>query len=378
MSNPSPTVPGEDDVPMTVEDLEVARVAEDADAVRRIVLVAGSGRSGTSLMSGILKNLGMHVPEPEVVADNTNPKGFGEPQWVVDFHNMLLKRANVHAGDARPGAWFDAGKVSAREIFRSELTTWLGEQFDVADTLIIKDPRLSWFLGLWRVSAVRAGASTSTITMLRPPAEVVASKNKYYGGRLGDISRLAGWANMMLYTERATRGTSRTFVRYHDLLDDWTRTMVRAGEELNLEGVTHAGAARMKEVHSFVDPTLHRMRNTWDDLSVPRPLQDLAEETWQQLSLLAEPGGDKPEVRDELDRLRQAYGELYAEAEAMASSTAEAAGPAFLRATRRAREARAQEQAAAEYASTSPARKAVIRARRLAGRAKRQLQGEGG
>ena len=43
-------------------------------------------------MSGTLQTLGIHVPQPEVKADDTNPKGFGEPQWVVDLHDELLKR----------------------------------------------------------------------------------------------------------------------------------------------------------------------------------------------------------------------------------------------------------------------------------------------
>ena len=45
---------------------------------RRVVFVVGSGRSGTSTMAGALQALGMHVPQPEVRADETNPKGFAE------------------------------------------------------------------------------------------------------------------------------------------------------------------------------------------------------------------------------------------------------------------------------------------------------------
>lgn len=358
---------------ITDEDLAMASVPGPTDTQRKIVFVAGSGRSGTSLMAGILKHMGLHVPEPEVTADKTNPKGFGEPQWVVDFHDTLLKRVNVHPGDARPAAWFDAGRAGSREVNRSELTDWLRGQFEVADSLVVKDPRIAWFLGLWRVAAVRADASTSTITMLRPPTEVVGSKNKYYGGRLGDISRLAGWTNVMLCTERATRGSERSFVRYHDLLDDWTKTVVRLGEELAIDEIAHAGTKKMQEVHSFVDPKLHRVRATWDDLSVPSRLQEIAQGAWDQLNLLAEPGGDTPEVHKALDALRREYGELYAEGEALASSSIDAAGPAFLRATRRARAARAEEEAAAAYDAAPPLRKAMIRSRRAAGRVKRGL-----
>lgn len=374
MPEPRPAVAVEEP-PLTEDDLAMAAVPQSPSTTRRLVLVAGSGRSGTSLMAGILRHLGLHVPEPEVVSDRTNPKGFGESQWVVDFHDAVLQRLNVHPGDARPGAWFETGRAGTREWNRSDLTDWLRGQFEVSDALVVKDPRISWFLGLWRVAAVRCGAATSTITMLRPPPEVVSSKNAYYGGRLGDIGRLAGWTNMMLFTERATRGAPRSFVRYHDLLDDWTRTVVRVGEQLELRDVTHAGVGRMQEIHGFVDPQLHRVRASWADLRVPRPLREIAEETWERLDALAGPEGDTPDVHRALDDLRRAYGDLYAEAEALAASSVEAAGPAYLRATRQARAAAAEAEAEAAYAAASAARRAYLRTRRAAGRARRRLRG---
>jgi hypothetical protein len=362
------------ELPLTEDDLAMATTPGPPEPTRRVVLVAGSGRSGTSLMSGILRHMGLHVPQPEVVADRTNPKGFGEPQWVVDFHDTLLKRVNVHPGDARPGAWFETGRAASREWNRSDLAAWLGEQLEVSDSLVVKDPRISWFLGLWRVAAVRCGAETSTITMLRPPPEVVGSKNAYYGGRLGDIGRLAGWTNMMLFTERATRGSARTFVRYHDLLDDWTRTVVRVGEELALDDITHAGTGRMQEIHRFVDPQLHRVRASWDDLEVPSGLREIAEATWAELNRLADPGADVTTVHDRLDELRAAYGCLYAEAEALTGSSVDAAGPAFLRATRQARATAAAREAEEAYAASTRTRKAYLRTRRLAGRVRRRLR----
>ncbi|WP_164519559.1 sulfotransferase family protein [Nocardioides ferulae] len=366
---------GDAEPEVTETDLAMATTPPPADGKRRAVFVAGSGRSGTSLMSGILKHLGLHVPEPEVVADTTNPKGFGEPQWVVDFHEQLLRRANVGVGDARPDAWFDTGRVGLQEAHRAALSDWLDQQFGTADALVIKDPRLSWFLAMWQVAAVRAGATTATVTMLRPPPEVVGSKNTYYGGRLGDISRLAGWVNVMLCTERATRGSNRSFVRYHDLLTDWTSSVVRVGEELGVEQIALARMRDMREVHEFVDPSLRRVRATWDDLSVPRPLREIAEAAWEQLNLLAEPGEDRPEVHAALDDLRRGYAAMYAEAEALVDSSIVAAGPAYARAQRQARAAAAAREAEQQEAAT-PKGPAVQRARRAAGRVKRRLQGQ--
>jgi hypothetical protein len=78
-------------------------------------------------------------------------------------------------------------------------------------------------------------------------------------------------------------------------------------------------------VHDFIDPQLHRVQVTWDDIEVPTRLRDIAEETWQHLDKLADEGGDTPDLHDRLDELRAAYGEMYDEAEAIASSSALAA-----------------------------------------------------
>src|ERR671914_489964 len=180
--------------------------AEDPPAKRRIVFVVGSGRSGTSTMAGALQTLGMHVPQPEVAADETNPKGFGEPQWVVDFHTELLQRCNVQVSDSRPSAWYESGKLSTFGPLRMRLHEWLEQQFAEAPELVVKDPRLAWFVGLWRSAALRCDATPSYVTMLRPVTEVVGSKQRYYTTKFGEVQRTAAWVNMMLHTERASRG----------------------------------------------------------------------------------------------------------------------------------------------------------------------------
>ncbi|MEO6509577.1 MAG: sulfotransferase family protein [Nocardioides sp.] len=293
---------------------------------RRVVFVVGSGRSGTSTMSGALQTLGMHVPQPEVLADETNPKGFGEPQWVVDLHTDLLQRCNVAVSDARPAAWFEAGKLANVERLRTRLHGWLDEQFAQAPELVVKDPRLAWFLGLWRSAALRCGATPAYVTMLRPVTEVVGSKQRYYSTRFGEIDRTAAWVNMMLHTERATRGSQRAFVRYGDLLTDWTIPLFGIGQRFDLFAVKSASANDIRAVHQFIDPNLRRVQLTWDDVEVPARLRDIAEESWQALNKLAdggvEGGGDRPDVHATLDEMRSAYASFYEEAEAIASSTA--------------------------------------------------------
>ncbi|GGD13922.1 sulfotransferase family protein [Nocardioides daphniae] len=306
-----------------------------APTSRKALFVAGAGRSGTSTLAGIVSILGMHVPQPEVVADESNPKGFGEPQWCVEQHDRWLAEVNVQVSDARPSAWLETGQVEAREPARIKVADWLESHFQVAPELVVKDPRLSWFLGLWRVGALRVGAEPVFATMLRPPAEVVGSKQKYYANKLGSAHLAAGWVNMLLHTERATRGDAtgsgaapgqgRTFVRYADLLTDWVRTTTDMAEHLQLQAVLHADSENIREVHRFVDPNLRRVTVTLADLGLPKRLHELTQETWDQLNLLTDPAEDTPAVHAVMDQLREAYTDLYEESEAISRSTAVAA-----------------------------------------------------
>ncbi len=139
---------------------------------RQLLLVVGVGRSGTSLMAGMLGQMGFHLPQPEVQANDTNPRGFGEPRWVVDFHHKLLRRRRVTVNDSRPSAWERTYDAGAKAPVRDELRGWLAGELGHGADVVVKDPRTVWFLPLWTDVAAGLGAGTATITMLRHPAEV--------------------------------------------------------------------------------------------------------------------------------------------------------------------------------------------------------------
>jgi hypothetical protein len=292
-----------------------------------LILVVGVGRSGTSLLSGVLGQLGVHIPQPEVSADDTNPRGFGEPRWVVDFHTRLLRQRRVTVNDARPAAWTSTATAAEDATAHAQLLEWLASEVAQADAIVVKDPRTVWLLPLWMRCAEELGITPSFVTMLRHPAETVASARKSYGTWQSEASRAAAWVNVALETERLTRDARRAFVRYEDLLSDWRRELTRAGGELDLPLLRDLDRSAHPDVDGFVDPSLHRNRVTWDDANVPVRLRDLAEDTWQRLQPLATTGGDGPAVRAALDDARDSFQALYAEAEEIAQSSITAAKP---------------------------------------------------
>ena len=290
---------------------------------KRLILVAGSSRSGTSVFSGVLGALGAHIPQPEVAPDESNPRGFSEPKWVVEFHSQLLRAANVHVGDARPSAWARTAEIGGDRQPRRQLDRWLRRELRHTDrAMLVKDPRLSWFIPLWeRVAEPHAAVRYATV--LRHPSHVLRSQQTYYVP-WDDNSRAAGWLNTMLFTERATRGRQRAFVRFDDLVDDPMVALGALGDRLDIDLVDRMTTPQMRAINQLVDPGLRRSETTWDALEVDPRLVDLAESTWTQLSKLAEttaPGNEEAGILGELDELRREYVRFYELAESVTEFT---------------------------------------------------------
>jgi hypothetical protein len=271
-------------------------------ATRQLLVVAGSGRSGTSLFTGLSGRLGLHIPKPEVKPNRSNPRGFSEPRWAVDFHDELLASLDVTVEDGRPEAWELTDAVAEDASARERLGSWLEQQFAVADRIVVKDPRLAWFIELYRATAGDLGAELRVATMLRHPAAVMRSREVAYGTRSSNTTRVIGWINMMLAIEKRTRDVARATLRYDDLLTDWRGTLEVADESLGL-GLL-GDPDRVAAADDLVDPALRRSVAQWSELGLSPLTLDLAArvyETYSRLVGVAPDGQD--ETRRDLDRL---------------------------------------------------------------------------
>jgi hypothetical protein len=281
---------------------------------RQLLVVAGSGRSGTSLFTGLTGRLGVHIPKPEVSANRSNPRGFGEPRWLVDYHNDLLSSVDVVVEDGRPEAWDLTDELAGESKALDPLVEWLDAQFGESDRVVVKDPRLAWFLQLHRAAAGKVGAQMRVATMLRHPAEVMRSREIAYGTRTKNSTRVVGWLTMMLGTEVRTRDLPRATVRYDDLLADWRSALGEADTTIGMGLFEQASADQLTDAGDLVDPTLHRSSADWDELELPPRVLDLATRTYDAYGrLVGVPAPEQTEPRGELDVLRDELGAYYDE-----------------------------------------------------------------
>lgn len=316
-----------------------------SSARRQILVVAGSGRSGTSLFTGLTGRLGVHIPKPEVSANRSNPRGFGEPRWAVDFHNELLSSVDVVVEDGRPEAWELTGKVAERTRVVERLTAWLEEQLEISERIVVKDPRLAWFFELHRVAADRLDADLHVATMLRHPAEVMRSREIAYGTRTNNTTRTIGWMNMMIGIEARTRDLPRATVRYDDLLADWKPAMTQADANLGMQLFERATPEQLAEAGDLVDPDLRRSVTTWEELALPARVLDLATRTYDAYGrLVGVPAQEQGETRAELDTIGAELVDYYDESFDVARTrTGATVRRERRKAVRRVREEHAQE-----------------------------------
>lgn len=296
-----------------------------------LVLVSGSGRSGTSSLAGTLKRLGLHVPQPEVEASETNPRGFYEPQWVIDFHKRHLKELALFNIDSRPAAVDLVARHVESGVPTAELHEWLSGQLVatefVAEQIVVKDPHAFWFAQVWEQVTAELDVDLRWLTALRHPAEVVGSRDIAYLSSQSDELRLtketsnvAGWVHAALLTEQAGRGSKRAFVKYVDLLADWRAALAPVQRQLDLVLDTDLSAAPGERGHhavdDFIEPSMRKSQLTWDDVRTPDWLREMAEEVWQLLGVLTlTPHDEATQAR--LDAIHDDYKARYADAVAL-------------------------------------------------------------
>ena len=144
--------------------------------MKTIILVAGVSRSGTSIMSRVLQELGMNLGQNIDTAPVTcNRSGYWEHKGGRSIQEKLLSELG-HPWDRShlplPPRWIEWPETQRamkelEKIVRSELIK--------SSHWVFKDPRSSRLIPLWIQIANRLGVDLKVLSMIRHPEEVAAS-----------------------------------------------------------------------------------------------------------------------------------------------------------------------------------------------------------
>ncbi len=248
---------------------------------RRVILVLGPHRSGTSVATAALPALGAALGLDTVYANDENAKGFFEHPLIVAFDDRALARIG--------SAWDDlacdgAARLAAQGLAEGRLDDLVAEGADLiaeifagAPLAAIKDPRICLLLPLWAHILARAGYGAGDILQLhvsRDPFETARSQmlrqqatpDFYDIGR--DMAEGAalwlGHAGQALdaLAQPGLAGGPAVMVRHADLLARPAETLDRIAAAF---GLAAGPAARTRFAQDFVDPRLYRSKVTAAD-----------------------------------------------------------------------------------------------------------------
>ncbi|MEO8045557.1 MAG: glycosyltransferase [Spartobacteria bacterium] len=208
---------------------------------RRVVLVLGMHRSGTSALAGALHALGFGLPGNLLPPAPDNPGGYFESKDLTRLNEEILVAAGTawHDPASIPDDFFASPKALA---FRDRAEAFMEKALAGSPMLVLKDPRLCRLLPFWRACLTNLEISFGCVLVLRDPREVarslqlrVLSELTRPGGPLSIARAHWLWSRYVLEAEKESRSVPRALLTYETLLDDGRGQLAAIANRLAFE-----------------------------------------------------------------------------------------------------------------------------------------------
>lgn len=140
------------------------------------IIIAGMHRSGTSVLSLVLKNIGVNIGERLIKADNQNPEGYGEDHSIVEINRRALQRTTQNGSKQ----WKDWGWSNMQttlpighsdQEWISQSRKYISERSNNHQFWGWKDPRNTLFLEDW----IEIEPKSKVIGIYRNPWEIISA-----------------------------------------------------------------------------------------------------------------------------------------------------------------------------------------------------------
>jgi hypothetical protein len=219
---------------------------------RTAYMVLGMHRSGTSAMTQVLALAGASLPENVMGGDEHNARGYFEP-WKVALINDERLRAGGTAWDDIFAFPFHPLSIKAERSWLNRAEALFTEEYGAARYPLLKDPRITVLMPLWRTVLKELEVSARCVIPVRHPLAVAGSLARRNGFAAGKSVLI--WTAYMLAAETYTRDLPRAFVSYDGLLADWRGEVARieAAHGAPLPNLTKTAG---KAIDRFLTPEL--------------------------------------------------------------------------------------------------------------------------
>jgi len=227
--------------------------------MRSCVLICGMHRTGTSLLSSIINQLGYFGGSDMISPTEDNPKGYFENNYIVNLNERILGSLNY--------VW-DTPFISDMELsrlvnykFQNEAMDLVSDLFVDSDNIFIKDPRVCLLLNFWQRILKKQNSNVSIICTLRNPNDTAISefrraksgrKYHHFGFKENYTKRV--WFTYIYHLLDSITANS-LFIDYDDIIDktDECVQMLCSYLDINKD--------KIGDVYSLIDTDLRRNKS---------------------------------------------------------------------------------------------------------------------
>jgi len=280
-----------------------------AQPTKRLVVVLGMHRSGTSLLTRALAVLGVSLGDRLMPAAEENPKGFWE--------DLDINALNIAILEALGHSWHSLAPTLPGEVaeplladFKRRALAILRDRLSDTDCFGLKDPRMSRLLPFWQDVFSELKIKVSYVVVCRNPVSVARSLAKRNGFDQEKSYHL--WLGHMIEILARTQNCHRVVVDYDLFLADPAGQLQRIAQGLGLEFLP--GCTEVSEfTTSFLESSLrhhhYRLQDFLSDQALPPQVTTL----YQLLLKLASyvPDWGDGEIAAVVDHIRNHYEESY-------------------------------------------------------------------
>lgn len=248
---------------------------------KRVVIVLGMHRSGTSAITKSLELLGIELGEKLHRPNSHNPKGYYEDTEVVRINDKLLWMCEC--------SWHMFLENQLREIPENVVSEVCAEAVELVQTRTtqfrrwgFKDPRATRLIPFWKQIIESAGFEPVFLIINRNPLSVAASlatRDQFSAAKSAYL-----WAQHTLPAFRDTAGYTRVIVDYDLFLAKPLEHITRVADAFELP-VPNADEPAVKDyLEEFLTNGLRHTTHTLEDLRnspfMPADVVSLYELSW--------------------------------------------------------------------------------------------------
>lgn len=198
---------------------------------RRVIVVIGMGRSGTSAVSRGLMALGVYLGDNLISAAEINEKGFWEDADIVNLNDEIISACGKNMGSVDDVDLAKIDIVRYRELIE-KAKTLLSRRYGDVGTWGFKDPRTVRILPFWQHVFKELGIIDDYVICYRNPVSVVASCSRI--SNQGHWISYVQWLNRSFLAVEGTGGKRRVVVSYDKIMSAPAEELKRLARALDI------------------------------------------------------------------------------------------------------------------------------------------------